>query len=684
MKAALPNNEGARIAALYSYGILDTPSDPRYDDITRLAAFICGADIAVISFVDTQRLWPKSVFGGVASEQSREATLCSHAILGTDLMIIPDTTLDARFADNPFVTKDPSVRFYAAAPLITSTGYALGALCVIGFAPKQLSEDQASALRMLSHQITDLLELRRRVAEQEQLVSERQGAEDSLRQERQRFRSFAESLGAGLLLTDLDDVIQYANPRMAEITGYEISEIMGRRALDLFLSPEDRETMRGNNRERSSGASGRYEIEIVRKDGERRWVEVDVVPYRDEKQQIVGTLATNTDISARKALERDRDLALKDAEERADRDPLTNLLNHRTFYKRLDEEANRAQRDGSTLAVVMMDIDNFKFFNDTYGHATGDDVLRHVATRLQALCRQYDCVARFGGDEFALLLPRVGTNTAGEIEARLRAGLENITHLLPNRQAAVPITVSLGASLLPHNAADRRGVVRQADERLRRVKTGGAIEAEADQVRASMTGRVDGFSMLDALVTAVDNKDRYTRKHSEDVMWYSLMIAEELGLEEKTRHTVAVSALLHDVGKIGIPDAVLRKPGKLTPEEYETVKQHPMMGAIMVGAIAGLEDTLDAVRHHHERWDGDGYPFGLRGAETPLIARLMAVADALSAMTTDRPYRKGMERDRALEILRNGKGTQWDPACVDALLRRMAASASAMDDAVAA
>ena len=175
--------------------------------------------------------------------------------------------------------------------------------------------------------------------------------------------------------------------------------------------------------------------------------------------------------------------------------------------------------------------------------------------------------------------------------------------------------------------------------------------------------------MLNALVSAVDNKDRYTRKHSEDVLKYSLQIAQELGLDEGTLFQVKVAALLHDVGKIGVPDDILRKPGKLTDEEFAAIKQHPVMGAIMVNAVPGFEDTLDAVRFHHERWDGKGYPSGLSGDDIPLLGRLMAVADAYSAMTTDRPYRKAMGTDRADEILRGGAGTQWDPVCVEAFFR---------------
>ncbi len=176
------------------------------------------------------------------------------------------------------------------------------------------------------------------------------------------------------------------------------------------------------------------------------------------------------------------------------------------------------------------------------------------------------------------------------------------------------------------------------------------------------------YSILNALVTAVDNKDRYTRRHSEDVMTYSLQIAQALGMDDEALGIVRIAALLHDVGKIGVPDAILRKPGTLSEAEVRAVQQHPMMGSIIVGAVPGFEATLDAVRHHHERWDGKGYPFGLAGEDTPLLARLMSVADAYSAMTTDRPYRKGMDADKALSILEAGAGTQWDARCVAAFI----------------
>ena len=346
----------------------------------------------------------------------------------------------------------------------------------------------------------------------------------------------------------------------------------------------------------------------------------------------------------------------------AEQDGLTGLLNHRVFHKRLEEEAGRAQSSGRPLTVALVDLDNFKFFNDAYGHLAGDDVLRQVAAALLSCCRAGDTLARFGGDEFALLLPGAGREEAGRLAARLQARLDGLAYRPPDHDVAIPLRLSVGTAVFPEEGAGRMETLALADARLYRAKTGGGDDDTAQRLRADLSLSVEGFSMLDALVAAVDNKDRYTGKHSEDVLTFSLQIAGALGMDEEARHTVAVAALLHDVGKIGVPDKILRKPGRLTGEENTAIRHHPTMGAILVGAVPGFEDVLEAVRHHHERWDGAGYPFGLRGEETPLIARLMAVADAYSAMTTDRPYRKGMAEESALAEIERGAGSQFDPA----------------------
>ena len=500
-------------------------------------------------------------------------------------------------------------------------------------------------------------------------LTERNQAEAARQVAEENYRALFMDAVGGIFQTSPEGRYLQVNPALARIYGYETPEQMIGELTDVSrqLYVEAGRRAEFERLMKHQGFVSRFESQVRRRDGSVIWIAESARPIWDASGALLRYEGFVEDVSDRKALEAQQAYALQEAIEQADRDSVTGLLNHRAFYKRLEEETARAEREGTTLAVVMLDLDNFGFFNNVYGHTAGDHVLRQVAERLQEVCRPYDTLARFGGDEFALLLPRVGHTTSGEIEARLRTDLGVLSFRPEGHESAIPITVSVGSALRSDSLLDRQEVVRQADERLMRSKTGGAVEA--DQVRRSAQGAVAGFSMLDALVTAVDNKDRYTRKHSEDVMRYSLRIARALGLDEAALQTVAVGALLHDVGKIGIPDAILRKPGKLTGEEFEAIKQHPQMGAIIVGAVPGLEGTLDAVRHHHERWDGGGYPLGLRGEGTPLIARLMAVADAYSAMTTDRPYRKGMDRTKALAILEAEAGAQWDARCVQAFLQ---------------
>ena len=449
----------------------------------------------------------------------------------------------------------------------------------------------------------------------------------------------------------------FGRPDMGDITQDEFI---------LFLHPDDRErvheaAVNAVTERLDYGA----EYRAVWPDGSIHWMSANGKLLYDADGNPKRLIGVTQIIDERKQAEEARERELQKVKDLADRDPLTGLLNHRSFYRCLDEEIASVTEKGISLSAVMLDMDSFKFFNDAYGHAVGDQVLQQVAARLRTVCRSEDTLARFGGDEFALLLHKENDTASAEVEARLRESLAGLVFYPDGEMSAIPLTLSIGAALFPRETRDRARLITLADERLLRSKAGTSLDTQADHVRRALA-HVDGFSMLDALVTAVDNKDRYTSRHSEDVMEYGLLIARELGIEEEAQSTIAVAALLHDVGKIGVPDAILRKPARLTDEEFTAVKQHPQMGAVMVASVPGLENTLDAVRHHHERWDGGGYPAGLRGEETPLIARIIAVADAYSAMTTDRPYRQGMSRERALTILTEGSGLQWDPKCVQA------------------
>jgi diguanylate cyclase (GGDEF)-like protein/PAS domain S-box-containing protein len=487
-------------------------------------------------------------------------------------------------------------------------------------------------------------------------------------------RLLLESSGEGIYGVDLQGHCTFINKAGAQMLGYGTNVLLSRNIheaihhshADRTVYPEERGYVYNSMR---TGRTCRVDNEVLwRKDGKSFPVEYTAAPLT-EGGQIVGAVVTFVDITQRKALDTERERLLAEAIDRADHDPLTGLLNHRAFQRRLEEEADRAQRGGGMLAIALLDIDNFKFFNDVYGHKVGDEVLQKVAAALHASSRSYDSLSRFGGDEFAVLMPCKGDETATDLAAQLRQRLAGVSYRPEGYDQAIPLGLSVGLALFPSEGAARNDVLELADERLRRSKTGGDDDGYAESVRESLNHSREGFSMLDALVTAVDNKDRYTRRHSEDVMRYCVEIADEMGIDPATRRLLEMAALIHDVGKIGVPDHILRKPGQLSDEEFAAVRQHPTMGAVIAEAVPGFEETLDAIRHHHERWDGKGYPSGLRGDETPFMARIMAVADAFSAMTTDRPYRKGMPHSKALGILAEGSGVQWDPACVEAFLR---------------
>jgi diguanylate cyclase (GGDEF)-like protein len=316
-----------------------------------------------------------------------------------------------------------------------------------------------------------------------------------------------------------------------------------------------------------------------------------------------------------------------------------------------------------------MDMENFKFFNDAYGHTVGDDVLREVAGALRGACRSEDVLARYGGDEFAILMPVANPNMADMLIRKIMRALNTLSYRPNGFDSIVPISLKYGLATYPDETAARLDSLSLADERLTRAKNGlGEAGEIADRLSKQLAETVKGFDMLKALVNSVDTKDRYTRHHSEDVQLYALQIARELNLSSSDCHTIQISALLHDIGKIGVPDHILRKPARLTPEEFEAIKLHTTMGDIIVRAVPDFKDAVAGVRNHHERWDGKGYPDGLRGEETPFIARILSVADAYSAMTTDRPYRKGMTPEIAMSILMEGSGVQWDPECVQAFV----------------
>jgi diguanylate cyclase (GGDEF)-like protein len=356
--------------------------------------------------------------------------------------------------------------------------------------------------------------------------------------------------------------------------------------------------------------------------------------------------------------------------EQAITDPVTSLYNHRHIHERLDEEFARACRSSQPLAVLMMDMDNFKFFNDTRGHLVGDEALRHAARVFRKALRVSDIIGRYGGDEFLAILPETGRDEAERVGQRIVSLLAEHPFWLTDSDQQEPLEVSIGVACYPDDTIISLELVALADAALYNAKRmGGAqvIPANADSTAPGSSGSL-GFGFLHSLLNALAHKDPYTRRHCEDNVRYVDRLADQLHLSADAKESLRKAALLHDVGKIAIPDSTLLKPGPLDNGEWEVMRQHVQFGETIVRGIAQISDAIEPVATHHERYDGAGYPRGLKGNKIPFLGRILAVVDAYSAMTLDRPYRKALSHEEAKEELRQGTGSQFDPAVVKAFL----------------
>jgi diguanylate cyclase (GGDEF)-like protein/putative nucleotidyltransferase with HDIG domain len=350
-------------------------------------------------------------------------------------------------------------------------------------------------------------------------------------------------------------------------------------------------------------------------------------------------------------------------------DPLTKLSNRRGFRELLDLELERARRGGAPMTVLVGDLDHFKEVNDRSGHHVGDAVLQRVARLLEHGKRQIDGAARVGGEEFALILPDTDGQGAYVIAERLRCELRE-----EFSTDTVTITISFGVASYPEHGETPASLLRAADEALYAAKESGRnrtvlhspLLRERDGEPRDIEAERFIAVMLD-LAEAVDLRFSGSARHSETVGRYAEMMARELGLPEQRVSRVRLAGMLHDIGKVGVPDSLLRKPEKLTAQELAIIRRHPELGAQIL-EHASFADVRAWVGAHHERPDGHGYPLGLCGEEIPLEARILAVADAYEAMTSDRAYRSSIGQAAARAELKRCAPGQFDPLVVKAFL----------------
>jgi len=357
-------------------------------------------------------------------------------------------------------------------------------------------------------------------------------------------------------------------------------------------------------------------------------------------------------------------------EQRARIDELTGLFNRRHFEERLKEEIARHSRYGAEFSIMLLDLDNFKNYNDTNGHPAGDILLSQTAKVVKSSIRDADQAFRYGGDEFAVILPQTDRDDAYVVAERVRG---QIAEEMEKRATAV--TCSIGLADYPSDGVISGELVTVADTALYYAKrTGGnrvylpskILSEPRDDV--GINARYNGLSAVYALASTVEARDPYVYGHSRKVNTYAVALAEAIGFPPDEVSKVSTAALLHDIGKIGISDKVLKKKGKLNEEDWRAIKAHPRLGANIVSNIPSLVPCVSSILYHHERWDGGGYPEGLKGEQIPIDARILAIADSFEAMTSARPYRPALSLEEVLRELRQGAGGQFDPKLVEVFI----------------
>jgi diguanylate cyclase (GGDEF)-like protein len=350
-------------------------------------------------------------------------------------------------------------------------------------------------------------------------------------------------------------------------------------------------------------------------------------------------------------------------------DSLTGLLNRRSLDEILPSEIGRHSRYGGVFSLMVLDLDSFKALNDNYGHLAGDELLRQVGIIMSNAIRESDRAFRYGGDEFAILLPQTTIEAATKVAERIRQQTYAMMEI-----GTKPISVSLGLASWPADGVVANDIIAAADVALYQAKRAGGNRTQCsvikfnsaakDAARSNETHDSNALSAIFAMAATVDTRDRFTQNHSKRVHEFSIAIGNGLGMKPLELNLLGTCALLHDIGKVGISDEILNKQEVLSENEWETIKSHPMLGAAIVSHSTQLKPCIAGILHHHEKYDGTGYPDALKGEEIPLESRILAIADAFAAMTSERVYSKELTYEVAISEIKSGAGVQFDPKLV--------------------
>ncbi len=470
-------------------------------------------------------------------------------------------------------------------------------------------------------------------------ITERKELEKRITAEKELFKTTLLSVCDGVISIDADGKVLILNPVAEQLTGWTQEEAVGRPTEEVFHIINESTKERCDNPAQRVFETGvvaelSNHILLISKDGVERLIEDSAAPTKDEQGNIIGVVLVFRDVTEKKK-QRDKITFL------SFRDHLTGIYNRRFFEAellRLDTERNLP------ITMIMGDVNGLKLINDSFGHSVGDELLIKIAEILKKSFRADDIIARVGGDEYAILLPRTDHSEAWELINRVMRSLKN------EKVRDLNVSISFGLATKTDMSESTDLIIKMAEDHMYNNKL-----FEGPSVR----GR-----MIDNIIATINEKSTKEKAHSERVSKLCVALGEALNLESIEIKTLKAFAILHDIGKITIADAILNKPDALTEKEYNEIKRHSEIGFRILSTVNDMSELADYVLYHHERWDGKGYPKGLLGDAIPLLSRVCAIADAYDAMTSERSYRPTMTQEFAVEELQKNAGTQFDPELV--------------------
>ncbi len=463
-------------------------------------------------------------------------------------------------------------------------------------------------------------------------VGKRRHTEEALRTSEERYKEILATIEEGYYETDLAGNFVFFNDSLCRIMGYTAAKLQGLSYKKLVKDPA--KIFRAFNQVfRTGKAEKNLIMEVESADNREIITEISVSPIKDKNGQVTSFRGIARDVTERKIYEEKlKYLSLYD--------PVTDIYNRRYF----EEEMRRLEGGREyPVSIISADIDDLKLVNDTLGHAAGDDLLKACAAILKKTVREKDVLARVGGDEFAVILPRTSFK---EAQAIIRRIISNVT-IHQETHTALPLSISLGTAVSESAAHPLTHVLKEADDNMYRDKLS----------RSSASGG----TVVSTLIKTLNERDFITGGHTERLSKMSRKLGETIGLLPKQLNNLILLSHMHDLGKVGIPDRILFKPGKLTEKEWQEMKRHPEIGQRIAKSSSELQHIANLILLHHEHWNGNGYPLGLQGEKIPVECRLLTVIDAYDAMTNERPYRKAVSPEKALQEIIRCAGTQFDP-----------------------